>query len=210
MLNNPEYIQHKKTHTYNMLTRITTKTGDKGKTFNYWKKQFIVKHDLQIQAEGDVDELNSQLGVVQVLLNNNPQTVSLAPFLKDMQSLLFEIGADLALPNKNRITPEHTARLDVESRRMNADLPSLESFVIPGTGSLLNAHLHVARTVARRAERQVVAYHDHIAGYNSQEESVNPETLRFLNRMSDYLFVLSRYVDQNTELWKPQPKPSNI
>ena len=152
-------------------------------------------------AIGDVDEANSAIGVALLhVTDERPRAM-----LSNIQNELFDLGADLATPGEDfapnemslRITPDQVARLEREIDEMNANLEPLRSFILPGGGAGA-AHLHLARTIVRRAERMAVA-----AG---RQASLNPEALRYLNRLSDHLFVLARLIarDEGGDvLWKP-------
>lgn len=175
------------------LTKIYTKGGDKGST-SLVGGQRVSKSSLRLEAYGTVDELNSHVGMLRTLLNNpkgNWQIQSRS-WLELIQHELFDLGSVLATAVGDHFPsmadfedPKRESRLEDEIDLMIANLPSLNSFVLPG-GSLLNAQAHVCRTVCRRAERLVCALEEH--------ESGRPGTLRYLNRLSDWLFAFSRYV----------------
>lgn len=170
------------------LSRIYTKSGDAGET-GLGDGQRVPKNHPRVTAYGEVDELNAAIGLV--LLHSPPD----AELLRTIQNELFDLGADLCIPlalkeregatipEALRVTPEQVKRLEEAIDRCNERLQPLQSFVIPG-GSVASAWLHWARTVARRAERAVVTL--------MQAEPVNPQVLIYLNRLSDYLFVLAR------------------
>ena len=180
------------------LTRIYTRGGDAGQT-SLGDGARVPKHALRVSAYGTVDEANAAIGIAR--LHTDPSTDEM---LGRVQNDLFDLGADLCTPAGGRrssgalrIVKSQTERLEVEIDRMNASLAPLDSFILPG-GSPAAAHLHLARTVVRRAERLV----SELAG----TEEVNPEALKYLNRLSDHLFVLSRWVnDRGTldVLWTP-------
>jgi cob(I)alamin adenosyltransferase len=184
------------------LNRIYTKTGDDGTT-GLVRGPRRLKHDLRIEAYGTVDEANATIGVARL------QTVSMPKIdtvLARIQNDLFDLGSDLATPGVDpegaaaslRITPSQTDWLEQQIDRYNDGLPPLKSFVLPG-GTVLSASLHVARTVVRRAERLVV-------GLLAAEPNVNPQTMIYLNRLSDLLFVLARVGNgngKNDVLWSP-------
>src|SRR5206468_1638316 len=161
-----------------------TRQGDSGDTA-LAGGQRVPKDSLRIDAYGTVDELNSFIGVARA---EAPE--ALAAILLRVQHELFNLGSILATlpedvhPKQARITDADVAQLEAEMDRMNEDLPPLRSFVLPG-GSRLNAELHICRTVCRRAERACVTL--------SRLESVPPEAVRYLNRLSDALFVWSRW-----------------
>jgi cob(I)alamin adenosyltransferase len=179
------------------LTRIYTRLGDGGET-HLGDMSRVPKTDPRIEAYGTVDELNAQLGVT-LAVGGLPDTY--AAWLKRIQNDLFDVGADISVPEggtreRLRVLPEQTTWLETACDEANADLPALKSFVLPG-GTLAAAHLHVCRTVCRRAERRVLACGD----------AVNAETVRYLNRLSDLLFILSRGVNLAAgaaePLWEP-------
>lgn len=175
------------------LSKIYTKGGDEGKT-SLVNGRRVPKHHPRIEAYGTVDELNSQLGMaassVRELAEDFPALARLGTMILRVQHELFNLGSLLAtdpdklFPGQARITDADVAMLETEIDSMNEDLPELRSFVLPG-GSRLNAELHVCRTICRRAERLIIAL--------AQEEEVQPEVLRYLNRLSDALFVWSRW-----------------
>jgi cob(I)alamin adenosyltransferase len=189
------------------LSKIYTKGGDEGKT-GLVNGRRVPKHHPRIEAYGTLDELNSQLGMASSSVRElEPQFPALAPLGKSIlrvQHELFNLGSLLAtdpdklFPGQPRITDGDVAALENEIDRMNVELPKLPSFVLPG-GSRLNAELHVCRTICRRAERLVCAL--------AEEETVQPEVLRYLNRLSDALFVWSRWASAKTGvpevLWSP-------
>lgn len=177
------------------LTRIYTKGGDKGKTsLGNGERRF--KNTLRIQSIGDVDESNAALGVVR--LHVGPQ---LDAILKQIQNDLFDLGADLCMPDEMegalRIAASQVTWLETQIDHLNESLSPLTSFVLPG-GTPASAHLHAARTVVRRAERKVVAC--------AAEEEVSTFVVQYLNRLSDLLFVMARYANnlgKEDVLWVP-------
>lgn len=182
------------------LTRIYTRLGDDGET-HLGDMSRVPKTDPRIEAYGTIDELNAQLGVA---LTTADPPAELAQWLRQIQNDLFDLGADICVPHDDekerlRVRPEQTAWLEELCDRVNADLPKLNSFLLPG-GTPLAAQLHVCRTVCRRAERRTVAVGDQI----------NPEVIRYLNRLSDLLFILSRQAnaasDESEPLWQPGGK----
>jgi len=180
------------------LSRIYTRTGDDGTT-GLGDGARRKKHDLRIEAYGTVDEANSVLGVVLV----QPLDSRLAPRLRAIQNELFDVGSDLAVPGpageKLRILPAYVERLERWIDEENLRLSPLRSFVLPG-GTSASAYLHLARTVVRRAERLVSELLERERG------EVNPEVLRYLNRLSDLLFVLARVANDDGKkdvLWQP-------
>lgn len=183
------------------LNRIYTRTGDDGST-GLVNGERRSKHDLRVEAYGTVDEANSVIGVARAAL---PSKSELAELLAAIQNDLFDLGSDLATPDSQtplafeplRIVASQVARLEAEIDRLNARLEPLRSFVLPG-GSPAAAHLHVARTVVRRAERLAFAL--------AETESVNPQALTYLNRASDLLFVAARIANGDGAgdvLWIP-------
>jgi cob(I)alamin adenosyltransferase len=186
------------------LTRIYTRTGDDGMTA-LGSGHRLPKHHLRVAAYGDVDETNAAIGLARVHLGAGEPFVSEA--LERIQNDLFDVGADLCVPGDELRKGRHPLRVaavQVERREreidlMNAELQPLASFVLPG-GTLTGASLHVARTVCRRAERSICE----LAGLPG--ERVNGEALRYVNRLSDFLFVASRYVNGRGALdvlWRP-------
>lgn len=184
------------------LTRIYTRTGDNGTTALAAGGRRL-KHDLRIEAYGTVDETNACLGLVRLHTQGHPVDAMLARIQND----LFDLGADLAtvegdepLPYEPlRITQGQVDRLEREIDELNAELSPLRSFVLPG-GTPAAAALHLARTVCRRAERHVVEL------MKKPDEKVSGEALKYLNRLSDFLFVASRYVNDKGALdvlWVP-------
>ena len=166
--------------------RIYTRTGDAGQT-TIWGGQRVSKMEARLEANGTVDELNAALGLVCTHLTDT----SLQTLLRTIQSELFDLGADLAVPLGRekeegqipRIQPAQITALEHWIDDLEAQLEPLQQFILPG-GTPAAATLHLARTIARRAERRVVAL--------AASEAVNPEALRYLNRLSDLLFVLAR------------------
>ncbi|KAA0011258.1 cob(I)yrinic acid a,c-diamide adenosyltransferase [Billgrantia pellis] len=180
------------------LTRIYTRTGDKGDT-GLGDGSRVAKHDLRVEAFGTVDETNAVIGLAQLHAEGELHDV-----LARVQNDLFDVGADLCTPEQEapkypplRVTAAQVESLESRIDAYNAELATLRSFILPG-GTPLAAHLHLARTVTRRAERLVTAL--------MIEQSVNPEVLRYLNRLSDLLFVLARRANGNGDndvLWVP-------
>jgi cob(I)alamin adenosyltransferase len=179
------------------LTRIYTRGGDGGET-SLGDGSRVSKLDCRIGAFGTVDELNSALGVV--LAGHVPE--GLREPLTRIQNELFDVGADLSVPwgvtDRLRVEQEMIDRLEQLCDEVNAELPELRSFVLPG-GTEAAARLHVARTICRRAERDVLV--------GSQEVELNPLVLVYLNRLSDLLFILARSANAaagiEEPLWKP-------
>ena len=185
-----------------VLNRIYTRTGDKGTTALAAGGR-RPKHDLRIEAFGTVDETNACIGLVRLHTAGH----EIDAMLGRIQNDLFDLGADLAtvetdkpLPYEPlRMTQAQVDRLEQEIDRLNAELSVLRSFVLPG-GTPAAAALHLARTVCRRAERLVVELME------KPEEKVSPESVKYLNRLSDFLFVASRYANDKGALdvlWMP-------
>ena len=184
------------------LTRIYTRGGDAGET-SLGDGARVPKHALRVAAYGTVDEANAAIGVARlhVEAGANPDA---AAMLGRIQNDLFDLGADLCTPEDGRrgagalrILAAQVERLEAEIDAINAVLRPLDSFILPG-GSAAAAYLHLARTVTRRAERLVSEL--------ARAEPVNPEALKYLNRLSDHLFVLGRRVNDNGArdvLWVP-------
>ena len=179
------------------LTRIYTRLGDGGET-HLGDMSRVPKTDPRIEAYGTVDELNAAIGVA-LTLPGLPERFT--GWLQRIQNDLFDVGADLSVPlsddrSRLRVVGEQTAWLEQACDEINAELPALKSFVLPG-GSSTAAQLHVCRTVCRRAERRVLACGDR----------VSDECVRYLNRLSDLLFILSRAANvaagAEEPLWEP-------
>lgn len=166
----------------NRLSKIATRTGDSGTT-GLGDGQRVDKDNVRIHAMGDVDELNSQLGVL--LCEEMP--IVMQEELLAIQQDLFDLGGELCIPGYTLITDRQVAQLDTLLAKYNADLPPLKDFILPG-GSRAAALAHVCRTVCRRAERAVV--------YLGKTEQVSKASLQYLNRLSDLLFVLSRVLNR--------------
>ena len=177
------------------LTRIYTRGGDQGET-SLGDGSRVSKLDCRIGAFGTVDELNSALGLV--LAGEVPE--AMREPLTRIQNELFDVGADLSVPwgvtDRLRVEQPMIDALEQLCDEFNAQLPELRSFVLPG-GTEAAARLHVARTICRRAERDVLL--------GAQEVDLNPLVLRYLNRLSDLLFILARVANAGGEepLWKP-------
>jgi cob(I)alamin adenosyltransferase len=182
------------------LSRIYTKTGDTGETA-LGDGTRVPKDHPRVVAYGSVDELNSVIGLLLAQSTPPPE----AAFLREVQNDLFDLGADLCLPaspeekpsQRLRIVPEQVERLEKAIDRTNANLSNLTSFVLPG-GTPGAAWAHLARTICRRAERDVVAL--------ARAEPINPQAIMYLNRLSDLLFVLARAYNDNgarDTLWQP-------
>jgi len=180
------------------LTRIYTRGGDKGET-SLGDGSRVAKQSLRVEAVGTVDEANAAIGLARLHVDGEDDAM-----LARIQNDLFDLGADLCTPEDGRraagalrIVAAQVARLEREIDQMNAALKPLDSFILPG-GTPAAAHLHLARTVTRRAERLICAL--------AAAEQVNPEAVKYLNRLSDHLFVLGRRVNDNGAkdvLWQP-------
>ena len=185
-----------------ILNRIYTRTGDDGST-RLATGEPVSKADARVEAYGEVDEPNACLGLGRLHTLGDPERVAM---LGRIQNELFDLGADLATPERDkplgweplRVTAEQVARLEREIDLMNAALEPLTSVILPG-GSALAAHLHLARTVCRRAERRTAAL------MADPAETVSSEALKYLNRLSDLLFVACRRANAATGdvLWQP-------
>ena len=186
-----------------VLNRIYTRTGDDGTTA-LGDGERRKKYDLRIAAYGTLDEVNAAIGIARLHTADDP---SLDAVLSRIQNDLFDVGADLCTPGKGNgpggarltVTAAQVTWLEAEIDRLNAELSPLRSFVLPG-GSAAAAYLHLARTVCRRAERLIAELME------KPHESVAPEVLKYVNRLSDLLFVASRYANAKGArdvLWVP-------
>jgi len=196
------------------INRVYTRQGDAGETA-LAGGQRVPKDSPRIEAYGTVDELNAFLGAARASVleaaPSEPRIAVLAAILLRVQHELFNLGSILATlpqdvhPKQARVTDAEVARLETEMDRMNEELAPLRSFVLPG-GSRLNAELHICRTVCRRAERASTAL--------ARIEPVPPEAVRYLNRLSDALFVWSRWASHVTgapeTLWQPNQAASGL
>jgi cob(I)alamin adenosyltransferase len=194
------------------LNRIYTKRGDFGET-SLAGGQRVLKDSARIEAYGTVDELNAFTGLAVVsceeMIVHDPRIGLLLVILRRVQHELFNLGSILATlpedvhPKQARITSAEVSQLEREIDGMNESLPPLRSFVLPG-GTRLNAELHVTRTVCRRAERLVIGL--------ARDENVPPEAIQYLNRLSDAMFVWSRWVNHTVGapeiLWEPNEAAS--
>ncbi|MBS1101779.1 cob(I)yrinic acid a,c-diamide adenosyltransferase [Gluconobacter sp. Dm-62] len=178
------------------IDRIVTRGGDGGQT-SLGDGTRVSKSSDRIEAMGTVDELNAHLGILCCSLVQDPRTAGLEGEVRQIQSCLFDLGADLCLPDPERapsLTSEASIWLESRLEDMRQHQQELRSFILPG-GSAVAAQAHLARTVARRAERRVAVL-----------EQPPKEALRFLNRLSDYFFVLARHANNHGEtdiLWSP-------
>ena len=180
------------------LTKIYTRGGDKGQT-SLGDGERVSKADLRVDAYGDVDETNAIIGLVRLHVTGETDKM-----LSRIQNDLFDLGADLCTPEKEnpkypplRIIQQQVDRLEQEIDQLNSELSPLNSFILPG-GSAASSYLHLARTVCRRAERRIIALAD--------SEHVNTAAIAYINRLSDFLFVLGRFLNNKGAedvLWVP-------
>jgi len=190
------------------LTRIYTKGGDAGKT-SLGRGERVDKHDLRVEAYGTTDEANSIIGLARYAIGRvvlgGERFAEADAMLARIQNDLFDLGADLCTPEGQskrgepalRIVASQVERLEHEIDAMNSELQPLNSFILPG-GSEAAAWLHLARTVVRRAERRMTRL--------AAEQAINPEAIKYINRLSDHLFVLARRLNDNGAsdvLWVP-------
>lgn len=189
---------------YNRNMKIYTKTGDNGETSLFGGDR-VPKSSERINATGSIDELNAVLGVAESFCQND----TCQPIIRQLQNDCFRMGADIATllshPHKiERIEPQDTAGLEKIIDDIEASLPPLHNFILPG-GAQCAAYLHLARTVCRRAERNM--------SHLQTQEDMNPEILKFLNRLSDLLFVMARVVNKNAGQedipWHPRQPSSS-
>lgn len=184
-----------------VLNKIYTKTGDAGETA-LGNGARVAKHSMRVTAYGTSDELNATVGMARLHASGDMDDA-----LSRIQNDLFDLGADMCTPDMEkdaekeypplRMTADQVTRLEAEIDAMNAKLEPLRSFILPG-GSPLSAHLHICRTVARRAERLAVEL--------ATMESVNPDAVKYLNRLSDWFFVAGRIANNDGKddvLWVP-------
>ena len=185
------------------LTKIYTKTGDAGDT-GLGDGSRISKTHARVCAMGDIDELNAQIGLLtaHLSLTSIATLTDIAPFIERLQHRIFDLGGEVSIPGFQLIHDQHVTMIEVELDRMNEALAPLENFIIPG-GSILIAQCHVARSVCLRAERSLVSL--------QEIETVNASGVRFLNRLSDYFFVLARFCALQTGqpecLWQKDDAP---
>ena len=177
------------------LSKIYTRTGDGGTT-GLGDGSRVEKDDLRVEAYGTVDELNSSVGMI---LAEDNVPANLREWLLEIQHDLFDLGSELCVPGYSAIKPEHINILEKHLDEMNQDLPMLKEFILPG-GNRAASHCHLARTICRRAERRVYTL--------SKQETIHGSGLKYLNRLSDFLFVAARVlarVDGGEEvLWNRQ------
>jgi cob(I)alamin adenosyltransferase len=186
-----------------VLNKIYTRTGDDGTTA-LGTGERRKKYDLRVSAYGTLDETNSVIGIARL---HTAEDAALDAALSRIQNDLFDVGADLTTPGKGKgpggarltVTAAQVDWLEAEIDRLNDELEPLRSFILPGGGAAA-AHLHLARTVCRRAERLIAELND------KPDESVTPEVLKYVNRLSDFLFVAARHANgmgARDVLWKP-------
>lgn len=170
------------------LSRIYTRTGDSGET-GIGDGSRLAKSHPRVAAMGSVDELNSLIGVLieEIRSEDNTALTPVAEFLRECQHRIFDLGGELSIPDYTIISERHTERVEKALDQMNENLEPLANFILPG-GSRTIATCHWARSVCRRAERDVVTLRE--------TEKINDAGLKFLNRLSDYLFVTARWIGQ--------------
>ena len=180
----------------NRLSRIYTKTGDDGTT-GLGDGTRVAKDSARVTAYGTVDEANSAIGLLLATQLPVPQGEAIATLLTTVQHQLFDLGGELCIPGHAAIQDADVEALEAQLDQFNAPLPPLKDFILPGGGEAA-ARCHLARTVVRRAERETVTLSHH--------DSVRPEAIRYLNRLSDLLFVLARVLARDSGhgevLWK--------
>lgn len=188
-------------------SKVYTKTGDKGET-GLVSGNRTSKADIRIDLYGELDELNSRIGFSCSQLTGDIKFVQTVNFIHHIQSALFDLGSNLACEVENRakynlpqISDEFIGDIELEIDKMDSELEPLKNFILPG-GTLEAASLHMCRTNARTVERKLIAF------YNSTKEELPQNSMIFLNRLSDYLFVLARYVNKVKGVeeinWKPR------
>lgn len=180
----------------NRLSKIYTRTGDDGST-GLGDGRRVSKDAVRVEAYGTVDETNAQVGVLRASLDSSHAAQVM---LEHIQHDLFDVGGELCIPGYVLVTEAYIVRIEQAIDAINDQLPALKDFILPG-GSLPAAHAHVARTVCRRAERRTLTL--------SLTEDINPLSLHYLNRLSDYLFVLARALAREKGgqevLWRKRP-----
>lgn len=181
----------------NRLTKIYTRTGDKGTT-GLSDGSRVTKDHARIVAIGDIDELNSVIGIVLA----QELELKIRDVLLNIQHTLFNLGGELSLPGHQLISQQHITYLENQLDTLNENLEPLKDFILPG-GTNTAAYIHLARTVCRRAERELITL-------NNKEE-VSEYILQYVNRLSDFLFVLARHINKHSGqpdiLWQPDNKP---
>ena len=188
-------------------SKVYTKTGDQGTT-GLVSGNRILKSDSRIDLYGELDELNSRVGYSSSQISSDLQFNQIVGFLHHIQSALFDLGSNLACEVENRqkynlpqISDEFITEIETEIDRMDSELPPLKNFILPG-GSIAASSFHLCRTGARNVERKLVHYHA------TTKEELPLNSAIFLNRLSDYFFVLARYVNMQLKVeeinWKPR------
>jgi len=174
----------------NRLSKIATRTGDNGTT-GLADGSRINKDHPRIAAMGDIDELNSSIGLILI----HPLPNEIRELLSDIQHRMFDLGGELSMPGQGFINEQSVTQLDVALETLNAELPPLKEFILPG-GSPAAAHCHMARTICRRAERSVITL--------GNQTELSEVALAYLNRLSDLLFVIARTLTRTQEIDEPQ------
>jgi len=186
---------------HNRLSKIYTKTGDKGTT-GLGDQRRVSKTHSRIEAIGSVDELNTWMGLlISELKETQVMRHRLQKPLENIQHRLFDLGGELAMPGYQLIQESYVTDLEVLLDELNDNLPPLKNFILPG-GSRLTCYCHMVRTVSRRAERRVIATKE-------SGEIINPPLLQYLNRLSDLMFVVARVIARQSGgevLWEQSPK----
>ncbi len=188
-------------------SKVYTKTGDAGET-GLVSGNRTLKSDLRIELYGELDELNSRIGLACSLLGSELKFIQVINFLHHIQSAIFDLGSNLACEVDNRekynlpqISNEFIQDIELEIDKLDSELEPLKNFILPG-GSIVSSSIHLCRTNARSVERKLVHY------FNYTKEELPANSIVFLNRLSDYLFVLSRHTNKimgNEEItWKPR------
>ncbi len=174
------------------INRVITRSGDGGET-GLADGSRLAKDAPVFSAMGDIDELNAALGELRARLDKKHQ-----PLLQQLQQWLFEVGAELAVPGTERLPEAAVLELEQAASGLQQGMPALREFILPG-GNAAGSWCHVCRTIARRAERSLVHLH-HV-------RPVNPQSLRYLNRLSDLLFILARRINLDAGIAEPQWQP---
>jgi len=174
----------------NRLSKIATRTGDNGTT-GLADGSRINKDHPRIAAMGDIDELNSSIGLILI----HPLPDEIRELLIDIQHRMFDLGGELSMPGQGFISEQSVTKLDVALETLNAELPPLKEFILPG-GSPAAAHCHMARTICRRAERSVITL--------GNQTELSEVALAYLNRLSDLLFVIARTLTRTQKIDEPQ------
>lgn len=188
-------------------SKVYTKTGDQGQT-GLVSGNRASKADIRIDLYGELDELNSRLGVCASLLASDLEFQQIVNFVHHIQSAIFDLGSNLACEIENRakynlpqISDEFIGDLELEIDKLDSELPPLKNFILPG-GSVVSSTIHIARTNTRTVERKIILY------YETTKEELPMNSVIFLNRLSDFLFVLARYVNKVKGVeeinWKPR------